>query len=85
MWFSILENKNKKRSLSSSEDSSDSDNDCFSNYATSSKVEHYDGASCSKTNDSDSNLSDDPPPKATKNNEHNEKSGNKGMSLMVKI
>lgn len=75
-----------KRNLSSSEDSSDSDsNNCFSNYGTHSKEDQFDGASCSKSVDSDSNISDESLPKYNRNLENIEKSGNKGMSLMVII
>lgn len=76
--------KKRKKDLSSSDDtSSDSDgNNCFLNYGMQSKTVHV-GASCSKTNDSDSSASDDLPSKVDQNIKLNEKSGNKGMSLMV--
>jgi len=75
----------KKIRKYSSEDSSDSDSvDDFSNHGKKLKTEQFDGASCSRTIDSDSNLSDDPPSKVYGTFENNEKS-NKGMSLMVII
>lgn len=75
----------RKRMISSSEDSSHSDdsNSDILNYGTHSKEEQFDVASCSRTNDSDSNISDDVPPKSKQRFENNEKDGNKGMSLMV--
>ncbi|XP_060876031.1 cap-specific mRNA (nucleoside-2'-O-)-methyltransferase 1 isoform X2 [Metopolophium dirhodum] len=76
--------RTNKRSLSSSEDSSDSDSiNCFSNHGLQSKTEPFDGASCSRTIDSDSNESDDHPSKTYGTVEDGEKS-NKGMSLMKK-
>lgn len=69
--------------MTSSEDSSDSDSiSCFSNRGTQSKTEPSDGASCSRTIDSDSNASDDHTSRTYGTVEDNEKS-NKGMSLMV--
>lgn len=82
--LNFLIDHKKKRSYSS-DDSSDSDSvDSFSNHGTQSKTEQSDGASCSRTIDSDSNLSDDPASKMYGTFENNEKS-NKGMSLMVII
>lgn len=46
-------------------------------------MSHVEGTSYSKQNDSDSNTSDDSLIKANRNFENNEKTSNKGMSLMV--
>lgn len=82
--FNFLIDLKRKKSYSS-DDSSDSDSvDRFSNHGKKLKTEQSDGASCSRTIDSDSNLSDDPPSKIYGTFENNEKS-NKGMSLMVII
>lgn len=82
--FVVLEyDKNNKKNLSS-DDSSDSDsNNCFSNYGTQSKKVKFNDASCSKSLDSDSNISDDSLSKTNGSLENIERSGNKGMSLMV--
>lgn len=84
----LLEYNKKKRNLSSDDSSLSSDTDDkngFSKFGTYSKAEQYDGASCSRSVDSDSNISesDDLFTKPNQNVENNEKSGNKGMSLMV--
>lgn len=80
----LLETNKRKKNLSS-EDSSDSDSNCFSSYPIHSKEEQFDGASCSRTHDSDSNISDDSSSKTSQNVENDENIGNKGLSLMVII
>lgn len=81
----MLDYNHLKRNLSSSEDSSDSDsNNCRTKFGRYSKEDQFDGASCSKSvSDSDSTVSDESITKANQNLANTEKSGNKGMSLMV--
>lgn len=83
----LIEFKQTKKLSSDSEDSSEDSNSnkFLSDDATPSKRKKFDNASCSRTNDSDSNTSDEPTPKNDRNIEKNEKTGNKGMSLMVII
>lgn len=84
--FRISLENNKQNKKLSSEDSSDSDSNCFSNYAIQSKEVQFHGASCSRKIDSDSNISDDDlSPKIGQHLEDNQKIGNKGLSLMVII